>query len=70
MIRTAGQGARRSSPGNRRLIPRNATRRWLQRLFDDAGNIGQGSAAFLQGWMDKYVAWVKQHTALPVSGAT
>ena len=30
-------------------------------LFDDEGNIGQGSAAFLQGWMDKYVAWVKKH---------
>jgi chromate reductase len=35
-------------------------------LFDDAGNIGPGSQAFLQGWMDKYVAWVKQH-AQPVS---
>jgi chromate reductase, NAD(P)H dehydrogenase (quinone) len=30
-------------------------------LFDDAGNIGQGSAAFFQGWMDTYVAWVKKH---------
>lgn len=32
-------------------------------LFDDAGNIGSGSRDFLQGWMDKYVAWVKQHAA-------
>jgi chromate reductase len=30
-------------------------------LFDEAGNIGPGSKAFLQGWMDKYVAWVKLH---------
>ncbi len=30
-------------------------------LFDDAGNIGDGSKKFLQGWMDKYVAWVKKH---------
>ncbi len=32
-------------------------------LFDDAGNIGAGSNAFLQGWMDQYVAWVKKHAA-------
>jgi chromate reductase len=30
-------------------------------LFDEAGNIGPGSQAFLQGWMDQYVAWVKKH---------
>ncbi|HEY9279595.1 MAG TPA: NAD(P)H-dependent oxidoreductase [Eoetvoesiella sp.] len=30
-------------------------------LFDDAGNIGPDSKQFLQGWMDKYVAWVKKH---------
>ena len=30
-------------------------------LFDDAGNIGPHSKAFLQSWMDKYVAWVKKH---------
>ena len=30
-------------------------------FFDDQGNIGPGSKAFLQGWMDKYVAWVKKH---------
>ena len=32
-------------------------------LFDDAGNIGEASIKFLQGWMDHYVAWVKQHSA-------
>ena len=32
-------------------------------LFDAQGNIGAGSKDFLQRWMDKYVAWVKQHTA-------
>lgn len=32
-------------------------------LFDSAGDIGQGSKAFLQGWMDRYVAWIKQHAA-------
>lgn len=30
-------------------------------LFDGAGNIGPDSKAFLQGWMDRYVAWVKMH---------
>ena len=30
-------------------------------LFDEAGNIGAASKQFLQGWMDKYVAWVKAH---------
>ena len=30
-------------------------------LFDAAGNIGPESKKFLQGWMDKYVAWVKKH---------
>ena len=30
-------------------------------LFDADGNIGEASRAFLQGWMDKYVAWVKRH---------
>jgi len=30
-------------------------------LFDEAGNIGADSRVFLQGWMDRYVAWVKQH---------
>jgi len=30
-------------------------------LFDAAGNIGPDSQKFLQGWMDRYVAWVKKH---------
>lgn len=30
-------------------------------LFDADGSIGTASKAFLQGWMDKYVAWVKSH---------
>lgn len=30
-------------------------------LFDDVGNVGQGSRKFLQGWMNEYVAWVKKH---------
>ena len=30
-------------------------------LFDEAGNIGADSKKFLQAWVDKYVAWVKQH---------
>lgn len=32
-------------------------------LFDASGNIGSESHKFLQGWMDKYVAWVKKHAA-------
>jgi chromate reductase, NAD(P)H dehydrogenase (quinone) len=32
-------------------------------LFDDAGNIGEGSRKFLQEWIDRYVAWVKTHNA-------
>jgi chromate reductase len=34
-------------------------------LFDADGNIGPASKAFLQGWMDKYVAWVKELAAKP-----
>jgi chromate reductase len=30
-------------------------------LFDAAGNIGADSRIFLQGWMDRYVEWVKKH---------
>lgn len=30
-------------------------------LFADDGAIGEGSRAFLQGWMDRYVAWVEAH---------
>jgi chromate reductase len=32
-------------------------------LFEADGSIGAGSRAFLQGWMDAYVAWVKKHAA-------
>jgi len=32
-------------------------------LFDDAGNIGEASRKFLQSWVDKYVAWIKKHSA-------
>lgn len=32
-------------------------------LFDGAGNIGVDSRQFLQDWMDRYVEWVKKHTA-------
>ena len=32
-------------------------------LFNEDGSIGEGSREFLQGWMDKYVDWVKQHAA-------
>ncbi|MDW5444306.1 NAD(P)H-dependent oxidoreductase [Polaromonas sp. SM01] len=30
-------------------------------LYDEAGNIGEASKKFLQGWVDQYVAWVKKH---------
>ena len=32
-------------------------------LFDESGGIGEGSRTFLQGWMDRYVAWVKKQAA-------
>jgi len=32
-------------------------------LFEPDGSIGAGSRQFLQGWMDRYVAWVKKHMA-------
>jgi len=32
-------------------------------FFDEAGNIGEDSRRFLQKWMDRYVAWVKPHSA-------
>ena len=31
-------------------------------LIDEAGNIGEGSKAFLQAWMNHFVDWVKRHT--------
>lgn len=30
-------------------------------LFTGSGEIGEGSRTFLQGWMDRYAAWVRQH---------
>lgn len=30
-------------------------------LFDASGGFGPDSRKFLQGWMDRYVAWVKAH---------
>ena len=30
-------------------------------LFEADGGIGAASKAFLQGWVDKYVAWVRSH---------
>ena len=30
-------------------------------LFEADGNIGAASRPFLQGWMDRYVAWVQRH---------
>lgn len=30
-------------------------------LFEADGSIGAASRQFLQGWMDRYVAWVKKH---------
>jgi chromate reductase len=31
-------------------------------LFESDGSIGPASREFLQGWMDRYVAWVNTHT--------
>jgi len=36
-------------------------------LFDGDGHIGAASKAFMQGWMDHYLAWVTRH--LPQSMA-
>ena len=30
-------------------------------LFDSNGGIAEGSRQFVQGWMDKYAAWVMKH---------
>jgi chromate reductase, NAD(P)H dehydrogenase (quinone) len=30
-------------------------------LFNPGGDIGADSRKFLQSWMDRYVAWIKQH---------
>jgi chromate reductase, NAD(P)H dehydrogenase (quinone) len=32
-------------------------------LFEADGSVGAGSRQFLQSWMDRYTAWVKQQTA-------
>ncbi len=32
-------------------------------LIDAAGNIGEESRGFLQGWMDRFVEWVKRNNA-------
>ncbi len=32
-------------------------------LFAQDGSVGEGSRAFLQTWMDKYVAWVDLHAS-------
>ena len=32
-------------------------------MFDPDGNIGAGSRAYLQNWMDKYVAWIRKNAA-------
>lgn len=32
-------------------------------LFNEDGSIGANSQAFLQGWVDRYVAWVKKHSS-------
>jgi chromate reductase len=37
-------------------------------LFDEQGNIGQGSLQFLQNWMNRYVAWVKKLIPVPSGG--
>ena len=35
-------------------------------LFDESGHIGApDTRKFLQGWMDKYVDWVKRHNTAP-----
>jgi chromate reductase, NAD(P)H dehydrogenase (quinone) len=34
---------------------------WKDGLVDANGEIGEASRKFVQGWMDKYVAWVKTH---------
>ncbi|GMV29300.1 MAG: hypothetical protein AMXMBFR59_14250 [Rhodanobacteraceae bacterium] len=32
-------------------------------LFDADGNVGSASREFLQGWMDRYAAWIRRHAA-------
>ncbi|CAN5378856.1 NAD(P)H-dependent oxidoreductase [soil metagenome] len=35
-------------------------------LFNESGGFGEASQKFMQGWMDKYVAWVKKY-AVPAA---
>ncbi|WP_394787087.1 NADPH-dependent FMN reductase [Rhodoferax sp.] len=39
-------------------------------LFDKDGQIGEASRKFLQGWVDSYVDWVKQHQIDPIPSAS
>jgi len=32
-------------------------------LFDGTSQLGASQRKFLQGWMDRYVAWVRHHAA-------
>ena len=32
-------------------------------LFDADGSLGEGTRRFMQGWMDRYVDWIKRHPA-------
>lgn len=36
-------------------------------LFAADGGIGEASRPFLQGWTDRYAAWVRQHAASPAA---
>ena len=36
---------------------------WTDGLVDEEGNIGEKSREFLGGWMDKFLAWVRLHSA-------
>ena len=35
-------------------------------LFDETGNIGEGSRAFLEAWLVRYMAWIDLHAGRPV----
>lgn len=39
---------------------------WTDGLVDASGSIGEGSREFLQGWIDKFLAWVRQHSGVAV----
>ena len=41
------------------VLPAEAYVQAKDGLIDAAGNIGEASLKFMQGWMDKYIAWVK-----------